>query len=115
MPDVTSEAGTGDRSFRRRSSIASFGRQGRAENLWQYEANPDMPRHVRGWMRQERVRAERAAQRGELLEPRTPPGYVQAHGRTTPAREGYDYGNSRLQGTDLNRLEERVRRRHNRR
>jgi hypothetical protein len=41
----------------------------------------------------------------------TPPGYVQAHGRETPAREGFDYTNSQLQGEDLNMLEERVRRR----
>src|SRR5260370_37294205 len=43
--------------------------------------------------------------------PRTPKGYVLAHGRTTPAREGYDYSNSRLQGEDLNKLEESVRHR----
>ena len=34
-----------------------------------------------------------------------------AHGRTTPAREGFDYSNPRLQDADLNALEEAVRRR----
>lgn len=38
-------------------------------------------------------------------------GYELGHGRSTPAREGFDYSNSRLQGIDLNALEEEVRRR----
>jgi hypothetical protein len=38
-----------------------------------------------------------------------------AHGRATPARVGFDYSNSRLQGIDLNRLEEFIRRRNGKR
>ena len=96
-----------------RTTPQSQGRQGRAENLWQYEVDSKQPKHVRGWMRQERNRAIQAAKNGEIYEPRTPPGYVQAHGRTTPARHGYDYSNTTLQGRDLNMLEERIRRRQN--
>ena len=43
--------------------------------------------------------------------PVMPKGFVLAHGRTTPAQEGYDYSNFRLQGEDLNKLEESVRHR----
>jgi hypothetical protein len=83
------------------------GREMREEKLREYEFDKKQPAHVRGWLKQERDRVDS----GRATDTRTPPGYVQAHGRTTPAREGFDYSNSRLQGVDLNKLEERVRRR----
>jgi hypothetical protein len=83
------------------------GREFRVDQLETYEFDPNVPNHVRGWLRQER----RLIEAGRRDEPRTPPGYVQAHGRDTPAREGFDYSNSRLQGEDLNILEEAIRRR----
>jgi hypothetical protein len=88
------------------------GRDFRTDNLEVNEFDPNQPKHVRGWLKNER---RRIASGNGSSTPRNPPGYVQAHGRTTPAREGYDYTNSRLQGKDLNDLEERVRRRKNRR
>jgi hypothetical protein len=83
------------------------GREGRIDQLETTEFDPNLPAHVRGWMKHER----RLVGQGRLENPRTPPGFVLAHGRVTPAREGYDYSNSRLQNTDLNQMEERVRRR----
>jgi RHS repeat-associated protein len=82
------------------------GREFRPDQLELNEFDPKQPAHVRGWLKNERRRVEQ----GRASAPRTPPGYQQAHGRTTPAREGYDYSNSRLQGADLNQLEESVRR-----
>ncbi|QDT69090.1 Bifunctional hemolysin/adenylate cyclase precursor [Planctomycetes bacterium MalM25] len=78
------------------------GRQGRVDQLRDYEFDPSQPKHVRGWLKNERRRGGA---------PRTPPGFVQAHGRNTPAREGFDYSNTRLQNEGLNKLEESVRRR----
>jgi len=83
------------------------GREFRRDWLEVNEFDPKQPRHVRGWLEQERNLVEK----GRLESPRTPPGYVQGHGRETPAREGFDYSNARLQGEDLNKLEESVRRR----
>ncbi|MEJ7589996.1 MAG: hypothetical protein WKF77_00455 [Planctomycetaceae bacterium] len=85
------------------------GRDFRVETLELYEFDPNQPRHVRGWLENERRRI--AGSGGGGSTPRNPPGYVQGHGRTTPAREGFDYSNSRLQGEDLNKLEESIRRR----
>jgi hypothetical protein len=82
------------------------GREFRTDQLGAYEFDPSQPSYVRGWLQNERRRIDL----GQATEPRTPPGYVQAHGRITPAREGYDYSNSRLQGADLNTLEESTRR-----
>ena len=85
-------------------SNLNFGKQGREfrkDQLETYEFDAKLPKQIRGWLKQER-------NRGSL---RTPPGYVQVHGRTTPAREGFDYSNSRLQNQGLNTLEERIRRR----
>src|SRR5262249_6123009 len=82
------------------------GREWRIEQLKLYEFDPNQPAHVRGWLKQER----RGVEKGRRTEPRTPFGFVQAHGRTTPARQGSDDTNSRLQGEDLNILEEAVRR-----
>ncbi|MCX4240086.1 hypothetical protein [Paraliomyxa miuraensis] len=90
------------------TSGAKQGRQNRVDWLEVNEFEPTQPKHVRGWLKNERRRIESG--NGSPL-PRNPPGYVQAHGRSTPAREGFDYSNSRLQHTDLNRLEESVRRR----
>ena len=84
------------------------GREFRVEQLQIYEFDANQPKHVRGYLQNERRRI--AGSGGGPDVPRTPQGYEQAHGRNTPAREGYDYSNSRLQGIDLNRLEERVRR-----
>jgi hypothetical protein len=82
------------------------GREFRTDQLGLMEFDPNIPAHVRGWLRNER----RMIEQGRITEPRTPSGYQMGHGRTTPAREGYDYSNSRLQSTDLNALEESVRR-----
>jgi hypothetical protein len=82
------------------------GRDFRIEQLQLYEFDPNAPSHVRGRLADQRRRIEQ----GKRVEPLTPPGYELSHGRTTPAREGYDYSNTRLQGTDLNKLEERIRR-----
>lgn len=105
------------------------GRQGRAENIWQYEADPKLPKWVRGWVKNERRRQAQAFANGRDYSPRMPgysrrpfgndgprlrrgkSGYVQAHGRTTAARDGFAYpGNTRLQEAGLNKLEESVRR-----
>lgn len=92
----------------RRSDLAQQqGREGRIDQLETTEFDPNLPAHVRGWMRHER----RLVGQGRQEFPRTPPGFVLAHGRVTPAREGYDYSNSRLQNAELNQMEERVRRR----
>ena len=85
------------------------GREFRVDSLELYEFDPKVPKPVRGWLENERRRI--AGSGGGPLTPRNPPGYVQGHGRTTPAREGFDYSNSRLQGEDLNKLEESIRRR----
>jgi RHS repeat-associated protein len=94
---------------RGRNLAQKQGRQFDKDQLPLYEFDPNQPKHVRGWLENERRRI--AGTGGGPNNPRNPPGYVQAHGRTTPAREGYDYSNSRLQGIDLNKLEERIRRR----
>ena len=86
----------------------SQGREFRTDWLEVNEFDLNQPKHVRGWLRNERRRIE-SGNGGSS--PRNPPGYVQAHGRTTPAREGFDYSNSRLQLGELNKLEESVRRR----
>jgi RHS repeat-associated protein len=86
------------------------GREFRVESLEVNEFDATQPRHVRGWLAQERRRVET----GRADTPRNPPGYVQAHGRDTPAREGFDYSNARLQNEGLNKLEEAVRRREGR-
>lgn len=83
------------------------GREFRVDQLEIYEFDPNCPAHVRGWLSNERRRIARG---GTPMEPAVPPGYELGHGRATPAREGYDYSNSQLQGIDLNRLEERIRR-----
>jgi RHS repeat-associated protein len=83
------------------------GREFRTDWLEVHEFDPKVPRHIRGWLKQERLRVEA----GRATAPRNPPGQVMAHGRTTPAREGFDYSNSRLQDADLNALEEAMRRR----
>ncbi|MCE9552165.1 MAG: hypothetical protein K8T91_02170 [Planctomycetes bacterium] len=90
---------------RSRGIASQQGREFRTDQLEIYEFDQNAPRHVRGWLENER----RMIEQGRRPYARNPPGYEQAHGRTTPAREGYDYSNSRLQGTDLNDLEERVR------
>ena len=85
-------------------------RQGREEHegwLKTHEFDPNQPRHVRGWLENER---RRIAFGNGTPRTRVPPGYVLGHGRTTPAREGFDYGSSQLQGGDLNSLEELIRR-----
>ncbi|MEX2170785.1 MAG: RHS repeat-associated core domain-containing protein [Pirellulales bacterium] len=87
------------------------GREFRIDQLELQEFDPNCPAHVRGWLVNER---RRIAQGGTPTEPAVPPGYELGHGRTTPAREGYDYSNSQLQGIDLNQLEERIRRRQGR-
>lgn len=81
------------------------GREFRTDTLQALEFDQNAPRHVRGWLTNERRRLEFGASHIA-----TPPGYEMSHGRGTPAREGFDYSNSRLQGSDLNRLEERIRR-----
>lgn len=85
------------------------GRQGRVEALTAQEFDPKLPASVRGRLAHERRRVAQGRQ--TEAETPTPPGMVMAHGRTTPAREGFDYSNSRLQGEDLNKLEEGARRR----
>jgi hypothetical protein len=85
------------------------GRQFRTDQLETYQFDSNQPKHVRGWLANERRRIQGSGGGPDV--PRNPPGYVQAHGRTTPAREGFDYSNSRLQGADLNALEENMRRR----
>jgi RHS repeat-associated protein len=87
--------------------LVSQGREFRLDWLEVNEFDPKQPRHVRGWLQQERNRTAR----GRATTPRTPPGYVLAHGRTTPAREGFDYSNARLSWEYLNKVEERMRRR----
>ena len=86
------------------------GREFRTDQLEICEYDTNYPSHVRGWLKNERRRIGQ----GRASGPRTPPGYELAHGRTTPAREGFDYSNSRLQGIDLNRLEEEIRRQYRR-
>lgn len=84
------------------------GREFRTDQLQIHEFDASQPKHVRGWLENERRRI--ASGNGSNL-PRNPSGYVLGHGRATPAREGFDYSNSRLQLSELNSLEESVRRR----
>jgi hypothetical protein len=84
--------------------------QGREFRIDQLELNQfdlNQPKHVRGWLENER---RRIASGNGSTSPRNPPGYVLGHGRSTPARDGFDYSNSRLQLQELNKLEESVRR-----
>lgn len=87
------------------------GRETRIENLEIFEHDLNQPKWLRGWIKTQREQVQKRG-KGTIL---TPPGMVQAHGRKTPAREGFQYlGNSRLQGEDLNKLEESVRVRYQR-
>lgn len=82
------------------------GRAFREDWLEVYEFDPDQPRHVRGWLRQERHRRARGNGPNRT---RTPPGFQQGHGRTTPAREGFSYESSDLTSAELNALENNTR------
>ena len=108
QPQVADKEGmrAGGLSTQPSNAAQQQGRENRTDWLAVNEFDPNQPSWVRGWLAQERRRVEQGRQEA----PRTPPGMVMAHGRSTPAREGYDYSNARLQGADLNQLEERVRR-----
>jgi hypothetical protein len=97
------------RSPRDGKSVGALqGRENRLDWLELSEFEPNQPAHVRGWLQNERRRLEFGNGGAET---RTPPGYQMGHGRATPAREGYDYSNSRLNLQELNELEESVRKR----
>jgi RHS repeat-associated protein len=82
------------------------GRDNRIDWLETNEFDPNQPKHVRGWLENERRRVSGSGGGGDT--PRNPPGYVMGHKSDTPAREGYDYSNANLTNTDLNNLEERA-------
>lgn len=94
---------------KRQSVGQKQGREFRKERLELSEFEQNQPSHVRGWLRQERSRIKGSGGGSKTI--RNPKGYVLAHGRKTPAREGFDYSNSRINTSELNKLEERVRRR----
>ena len=106
IDEVTGDTVDGDTEGFQIKSAQGQGREHRIDSLQVNEFDDRQPTHVRGWLENERRRVES----GGARRPRNPPGYVQAHGRKTPAREGRDYNNARLSGSDLNRLEESVRR-----
>lgn len=83
------------------------GREFRPEQLDLIELDPNTPSHVKGWIRQERNRIARG-QSGTI---RMPPGYELGHLPGKPARDGYDYSNSVLQGMDINDIDAAVSRR----
>lgn len=88
---------------RKAGETGGQGREGRVEQLEVYEFDLDQPKHVRGWLKNER----RMVENGQRDLPRTPPGYEQGHGPNTPAAEGFGYlGNSKLTNPDLNDLRE---------
>jgi RHS repeat-associated protein len=88
-------------------SVQQQGREFRIDKLRSYEFDPNQPAHIRGWLKQERLRVEAGRARG----PRTPPGYEQSHLPGRPARDGFDYNNSRLNLKANNQLEEEARHR----
>jgi len=88
-------------------SAARQGREFRQDWLQLHEFDVLQPRHIRGWLKNER----RMIDQGRLAGARNPPGYVMAHGMNTPARHGFDYSNATLSLETLNKLEERLRRR----
>ncbi|HEV2375326.1 MAG TPA: SpvB/TcaC N-terminal domain-containing protein [Streptosporangiaceae bacterium] len=89
------------------------GRENRLEALAENEWDENQPAHVRGWLENERRRL--ATPRPPGLPPpkglRNPPGYVQGHLPATPAREGFDYFNAKLTWSDINKMQELIRRR----
>ena len=80
-----------------------LGRAQKQERLRQLMNDDKAPSHVRGWLRQE----QNSIARGQRTNMRVPRGYQLAHGRATPARRGFSYMYSKVQGIDLHRLQHR--------
>jgi hypothetical protein len=66
--------------------------------------DPNAPRRVRGWLRQE----AKAISNGKRHQMRVPPGYELAHRRGFEARKGFGYEHTVLQGIDLHKLQHKV-------
>ncbi len=80
------------------------GRTDKQLRLRQLGLDDKAPTYVRGWIRQE----QNAIARGSRSSIRVPPGHQLAHGRATPARLGYGYLYSKLQGIDLHKLQHTI-------
>jgi hypothetical protein len=77
------------------------GRLGKQERLRQLMDDPNTPRHIKGWLKQE----ANAIARGQRKTMRLPPGMELAHRRGFEARKGYSYLYSDLQEKFLHRLQ----------
>jgi hypothetical protein len=80
------------------------GRNGSQQRLRSLGDDPDTPRDLRGWIKQE----ENAIEAGTRTSIRRPPGYQLAHKRGFEAKYGFDYEYSDLQLAELHRLQHAV-------
>ncbi|MGL4426145.1 MAG: polymorphic toxin type 8 domain-containing protein, partial [Alphaproteobacteria bacterium] len=92
--------------------LVKQGRSGRQSRLKELAVDPKLGTSDRGWIKQEMNSIERKSMRisrtGELKPQkniRTPPGKELAHKRGKSAKDGYNYGHTNLQGTDLHKLQ----------
>jgi len=88
-----------------------IGRSGREKRLKELKDDPNQPKHVRGWIKQE----EHEMKRGKRKNRRNPPGYELAHRRGKEAHKGYSNEHSDLQCKDLHELQHKVEREHRKR
>jgi len=77
------------------------GRLGKQERLRQLMDDPNTPRHIKGWLKQE----ANSIARGQRKTMRLPPGMELAHRRGFEARKGYSYLYSDLQEKFIHRLQ----------
>jgi RHS repeat-associated protein len=77
------------------------GRSGRQQRLRDLLNDPNTPKHVKGWIKQE----VNAINRGKRKTIRNPKGFELAHKRGKEAAKGYGYEDSVLQNTDLHKLQ----------
>jgi len=80
---------------------ADPGRLGKQERLRQLMDDPNTPRHIKGWLKQE----ANAIARGQRKTMRLPPRMELAHRRGFEARKEYSYLYSDLQEKFLHRLQ----------
>ena len=81
----------------------STGRGGKQPKLRSLETDPCQPKHIRGWITQEK----NAIKAGKRKTIRNPPGYQLAHRRGFEAKKGFGYANSDPQHIDLHKLQHR--------
>lgn len=77
------------------------GRAGKQAKLKSLLDDPNIPRHIKGWIRQELD----SIARGKRKNIRNPKGYELAHKRGMEAAKGFGYEHSNLQLKSLHRLQ----------